>query len=69
VCVVFIRLFHLFLVYPGCIFSFFIEFSYIVLIVWIYYRRAFRDELDVLQLIRHPNVLEIKNCIFIFFSV
>jgi serine/threonine protein kinase len=28
-----------------------------------YYRRAFRDELDVLQLIRHPNVVQFLGAV------
>jgi serine/threonine protein kinase len=36
---------------------------YIILTVWMYYRRAFRDELDVLQLIRHPNVVQFLGAV------
>lgn len=28
-----------------------------------YYRQAFRDELDVLQLIRHPNVVQFLGAV------
>lgn len=35
----------------------------IILIVWMPYRQAFRDELDVLQLIRHPNVVQFLGAV------